>query len=59
LPRKFEQQLLDSNWREVHEGLEVKLCPAPHPSDEDLSPGTPAGKSADSCSGCGSTQASK
>ena len=27
--RKFEQQLLDSNWREVHEGLEVKLCPAP------------------------------
>ena len=40
--RKFEQQLLDSNWREVHEGLEVKLCPAPHPSDEDLSLGTPA-----------------
>jgi transposase len=27
--RKFEQQLLASNWREVHEGLEVKLCPAP------------------------------
>lgn len=27
--RKFEQQLLDSNWSEVHEGLEVKLCPAP------------------------------
>jgi transposase len=27
--RKFEQQLLDSNWHEVHEGLEVKLCPAP------------------------------
>lgn len=27
--RKFEHQLLDSNWREVHEGLEVKLCPAP------------------------------
>jgi transposase len=27
--RKFEQQLLDSHWREVHEGLEVKLCPAP------------------------------
>jgi transposase len=26
--RKFEQQLLDSNWREVHQGLEVKLCPA-------------------------------
>jgi hypothetical protein len=30
-----------------------------HPSDEDLSPGTPAGKPADSCNGCGSTQASK
>jgi len=27
--RKFEQQLLASNWREVHEGLEVKLCLAP------------------------------
>jgi transposase len=27
--RKFEQQLLDSNWGEVHAGLEVKLCPAP------------------------------
>jgi len=29
LLRKFEQQLLASDWREVHEGLEVKLCPAP------------------------------
>jgi transposase len=27
--RKFEQQLLGGNWREVHQGLEVKLCPAP------------------------------
>jgi transposase len=27
--RKFEQQLLASDWREAHEGLEVKLCPAP------------------------------
>ena len=27
--RKFEQQLLASNWREVNEGLEVKLCPTP------------------------------
>ncbi|MBI3683027.1 MAG: IS1634 family transposase [Acidobacteria bacterium] len=27
--RKFEQQLLAGDWREVHEGLEVKLCPAP------------------------------
>ncbi len=29
LLRKFEQQLLASDWRQVHEGLEVKLCPAP------------------------------
>jgi transposase len=29
LLRKFEQQLLAHDWREVHEGLEVKLCPAP------------------------------
>ncbi len=27
--RKFEQQLLDESWKEVHAGLEVKLCPAP------------------------------
>lgn len=27
--RKFEQQLLEQDWRQVHEGLEVKLCPAP------------------------------
>jgi len=27
--RKFEQQLLNSDWHEVHEGLQVKLCPAP------------------------------
>ena len=27
--RKFEQQLLGGDWREVHAGLEVKLCPAP------------------------------
>jgi transposase len=26
----------------VHEGLEVKLCPVPHPSDEDPSLATPA-----------------
>ena len=42
LLRKFEQQLLAQDWREVHEGLEVKLCPVPHPSDEDPSLGTPA-----------------
>ena len=29
LLRKFEQQLLAHDWREVHEGLEVKLYPAP------------------------------
>ena len=27
--RKFEQQLLEETWKEVHTGLEVKLCPAP------------------------------
>jgi hypothetical protein len=27
--RQFEKQLMAGNWREVHEGLEVKLCPAP------------------------------
>jgi transposase len=27
--RKFELQLLDETWKEVHTGLEVKLCPAP------------------------------
>jgi transposase len=27
--RKFEQQLLDETWKEVHAGLEVKLCPGP------------------------------
>src|SRR5579863_4822809 len=27
--RKFEQQLLDETWSEVHAGLDVKLCPGP------------------------------
>lgn len=27
--RKFDRQLVAGDWREVHEGLEVKLCPAP------------------------------
>lgn len=27
--RKLEQQLLDERWKEVHAGLEVKLCPGP------------------------------
>jgi transposase len=27
--RQFEKQLTAGDWREVHEGLEVKLCPAP------------------------------
>ena len=27
--RKFEQQLLEATWKEVHTGLEVKLCPGP------------------------------
>ena len=27
--RRFELQLLEETWKEVHIGLEVKLCPAP------------------------------
>ena len=27
--RQYEKQLLADGWRQVHEGLEVKLCPAP------------------------------
>jgi transposase len=27
--RKFEQQLVDATWKQVHAGLEVKLCPGP------------------------------
>jgi transposase len=27
--KKFERELLSSDWREVHDGLEVKLCAAP------------------------------
>jgi hypothetical protein len=38
----MNKQLLAQDWRPVHEGLEVRLCPAPHPSDEDLSLGAPA-----------------
>jgi transposase len=32
--RNFEQELLAKDWNEVHEGLEVKLCPAPDGSHE-------------------------
>lgn len=27
--RKYEQELLSKEWRQVHEGLQVRLCPAP------------------------------
>ena len=27
--KKFEQELLDENWKSIREGLEVKLCPSP------------------------------
>src|SRR2546427_11720246 len=27
--RKFERELLSENWKQVHEGLEVRLVPAP------------------------------
>ena len=32
--RKFEQHLVDKDWREVHDGLEVKLCPSPERTEE-------------------------
>jgi transposase len=27
--KRFQRELLSANWRQVHEGLEVRLCPAP------------------------------
>jgi transposase len=27
--KRFERELLSSDWKQVHEGLEVRLCPAP------------------------------
>jgi transposase len=32
--KKFEKHLLSKGWHEVHEGLEVKLCPSPEPTSE-------------------------
>ena len=32
--KKFEQELLKQDWKQVHEGLEVKLCPSPEGDDE-------------------------
>jgi transposase len=32
--RKYEKQLLASDWSAVHEGLEVKLCPDPDGTEE-------------------------
>ena len=32
--KKFEQQLLEEDWKKVHEGLEVKLCPSPQGGEE-------------------------
>lgn len=32
--KKFEQHLLDKQWEQVHEGLEVKRCPSPEGEDE-------------------------
>jgi transposase len=29
LLKKYEQELLSKDWHEVHEGLEVRLCPTP------------------------------
>jgi transposase len=32
--KKFEQQLLQDDWKKVHEGLEVKLCASPDGDEE-------------------------
>ncbi len=32
--KKVEQQLLAQDWKQVHEGLEVKLCPSPEGGEE-------------------------
>ena len=32
--RQFEQALLGEDWRQIREGLEVKLCPSPEGEDE-------------------------
>jgi transposase len=32
--KKFEQHLLAQDWKQVHEGLEVQLCPSPDGSEE-------------------------
>jgi transposase len=32
--KKAQQYLLDKDWREVHDGVEVKTCPSPDNSDE-------------------------
>ena len=32
--KKFEKHLLSRGWHEVHEGLEVKLCPSPEGTNE-------------------------
>jgi transposase len=32
--KKFEQQMVDKQWEQVHEGLEVKRCPSPDGEDE-------------------------
>ncbi len=32
--KKFEQHLLTQDWKQIHEGLEVKLCPSPDGGEE-------------------------
>ena len=32
--RQFERELLAGDWRQIREGLEVKLCPSPEGEDE-------------------------
>jgi transposase len=34
--KKFEQHLLTQDWKQVYEGLEVKLCPSPEGNGEEI-----------------------
>ena len=33
--KAYQQELLEGSWEEVHEGLEVQLCPTPTPMSSD------------------------
>jgi hypothetical protein len=42
--RKFERELLDEDWKQVHEGLEVRLVPAPGGEEVFICVGVPSGE---------------